>query len=221
MKSTKIIIAAATIAAIICAICLIVPKAEPPLDVDKIYEPSEETGFIAEKVIGNPEEAKLIIYEYADYACSHCADWNQIINNLIEKHDGKIAVVFRGYDLGLKNSLGFRNGTAAARAATAAQIQGYFKEMKDLLFSNQAEWFNAKETELNGLFSGYFKQASNGSGDIDKFIEDMASDSVETRLEFEQNLGKKAGLTGTPTFRINDRTIDLDKLVDTIEKRLN
>ena len=71
------------------------------------------------------------------------------------------------------------------------------------------------------LLVKYFGQASNGTGDTEKFKEDIKSDSVKARLEFEQKLGKKINLTGTPTFRINNKTIELDELVETIKTRLN
>ena len=218
MKSAKIIIGIAIVATIIGIVCLTVPKSEPSVttNVDSIFASSTETGFISEKIVGDPDAAELTIYEYADYSCPHCADWNKIVNDLMEKYDGRIALVFRSYDIGQ-----FKNSPVAARAATAAQIQGYFKEYKDLLFANQAEWVYAKATQLDGLFSGYFEKVSNDAGDLDKFKEDMTGDSVQTRLDFEQNLGKSAGLTGTPTFRINGRSIGLDKLVETIEALLS
>ena len=58
-------------------------------NVDFIQEASEETGFIGEKIVGNPSEAKVVIYEYADFGCSHCADWNRRINDLMDKHEGE------------------------------------------------------------------------------------------------------------------------------------
>ena len=183
---------------------------------DSIYPASAETGNIAEKIIGNPDEANIVVYEYADYSCSHCATWNKVINDLIEKSNGKIALVFRSYDIGLKN-----NGSAAARAATAAQIQSYFKEYKDLLFSNQAEWSHEKDkNKLDELFVQYFREVSNNSGDVDKFKNDMESDAVIKRLAFETKLGKKANLRGTPMFRINGETIELNNLVETIENTI-
>lgn len=179
---------------------------------DSIIEPSELTGNIPEKIIGNPEEAKLVVYEYADYGCSHCADWNRQMNELVKKYDGKLAIVFRGYNIG------FQNGLAAAYAATAAQIQGYWKEYKDLLFANQSEWIYAEKKDANDLFVEYFKQASNNTGDTEKFQDDMNSTSVKTRVSFEQKMGKKVGLQGTPLFRINGESVPVGDLVKTIEK---
>lgn len=198
---------------IIGIICLAALKPGPSVDdADLIYKPFAKTGDIAEKVIGDQDSAELIIYEYADFGCSHCADWNRTINDLMKKYDGKIALVFRNYNIGLKN-----NGAVAARAATAAYIQGYFKEYKDLLFANQAEWIYEDEAKLSELLSDYFKKASNGAGDVDKFMTDIWSDAVKTRLEFEQNLGKRIGVVGTPTFRVNGETVQLNELIERIE----
>ena len=212
----KILIGAAIVAVIVGIICLAVFKTEPPINADTIHDASEETGFIGEKIVGNPDEAKLTIYEYADFGCSHCAEWNRKINELINKYDGQIALVYRSYDIGQ-----FKNSPVVARAATAAQIQGYFKEYKDLLFANQTEWYYDDSEELNETLVEYFKEASNNSGDIDKFKSDMKSDAVKKRLKFEQRLGKAINLAGTPTFRIDGETISISELVKTIEKKIS
>ncbi len=211
-----IIIGALIFAAVVGIVCLANFRTDQyaNMNPDSIIEPSETTGFIGEKTVGNPDDAKIVIYEYADFGCSHCADWNRKINILIEKYDGKIALVFRSYDIGQ-----FKNSLKAASAATAAQIQGYFKEYKDLLYSNQSEWLYEDGADLTEILSNYFEEASKGAGDLDKFKEDIKSDSVRTRLKFEQNMGKKVDLAGTPTFRIDGETISLSELIDTIEKK--
>jgi protein-disulfide isomerase len=211
----KGLIISAIVAVIVGIIYLAIPKNDHPVNADSIIEASEETGMIGEKIVGNPDEAVLIIYEYADFGCSHCAEWNKKINDLLKEYDGKIALIFRSYNLGFKNS------ALSARAATAAQIQGYFKEYKDLLFTNQAEWYYEEGAKLNELFVNYFKEASNNKGDVNKFQEDMKSDAVKKRLKFEQRLGKAVNLAGTPTFRINGEAVALSDLINTIERLVN
>lgn len=212
-----IVVGALIIAAVVGVVCLANFRTDPyaNMNPDSIIEPSETTGFIGEKTVGDPDNAKIVIYEYADFGCSHCADWNREINNLIEKYDSKIALVFRSYDIGQ-----FKNSLKAASAATAAGVQGHFKEYKDLLYSNQPEWLYEDGAELNEIFSNYFEEASKGTGDLNKFKEDIKSDSVKTRLKFEQNMGKKVGLVGTPTFRIGGETISLSELEKTIEEKM-
>ena len=212
MKRILSIIAVLLLAVVGLIIIINSTGSDDGISPDSIIESSEQTGNIPEKIIGNPEEAKLVVYEYADYGCPHCADWNRQMNELVKKYDGKLAIVFRGYNIG------FQNGLAAAYAATAAQIQGYWKEYKDLLFANQSEWINAEKKDANDLFVEYFKQASNGTGDIEKFKDDMNSSSVKKRLDFEQKMGKKVNLQGTPLFRINDENVSVGDLVKTIEK---
>lgn len=182
--------------------------------VDYIRGASEGTGFIPEKVIGDPENAKVVVYEYADYGCSHCAEWNRRMNDFIKNHGDSFVLVFRAYDIG------FNNGTLASKAATAAQIQGYFKEYKDLLFSNQSEWIYAETSKVQDLFAEYFEAASSGNGDMDKFKSDLTSDAVRKRVNFEQRMGERARIKGTPTFRIDGETIELGKLIETIEQKM-
>ena len=218
------IIIGALVAAIIGVACLfgiINSSSNSTIDTaDKIYPASSETGGISENIVGSPDKASVIVYEYADFACSHCADWNKTINELMEKHDGKIALVFRSYDLGLKNELGFKNSPVAARAAVAAGMQGYFKTMKDLLFNNQTEWYYEEAGRLDEIFTRYFKEASGGAGDVNKFKEDMNSDAVHKKVNFENKMGEKINLKGTPTFRIDGEKVETAQLVETIESKI-
>lgn len=186
------------------------------LDADSINAASDLTGNIPEKIIGDPQSASVVIYEYADYACPHCGEWNRAIGKLMKQHNGEIAVVYRAYSLP-----GFKNSTAAASAATAAQIQGCFEKYKDLLFANQSEWTYASGNDLQDFLVRCFEEASDGNGDIEKFKDDMRSEDVGKRLAYEHEMGSKIGLTGTPTFRIDGETIELAVLKETIEKKLS
>ena len=90
------------------------------LNPDKIYEASEDTGGLPEKVIGDPSKAKVVLYEYADYACAHCAEWSRSLDYMVEKSNGDLAVVYRGYLLP-----GFKNNLVAASAATTFPANRY------------------------------------------------------------------------------------------------
>ncbi|MBR0242857.1 thioredoxin domain-containing protein [Candidatus Saccharibacteria bacterium] len=181
---------------------------------DTIHAASAETGNLPEKIIGDAENAKVIVYEYADYACAHCAEQNQTVKDLVEEYDGKIAVVFRSYDLKL------HNGAAAAKAATAAAIQGCWEAYKDLLFANQAEWYYATASGAEALFCDYFETASKGLGDVQKFVKDMYSDEVAKRVAFENEMGDKVKLRGTPLFRIDGDNVVVTKLAEVIEAKI-
>ena len=181
---------------------------------DSIQSASTDSGNLDEKIVGDPDTAEVVLYEYADYACSHCATWNQTINGLIEKYPGKIAVIFRGYDLG------FKNGPAAAKAATAAQAQGYWEVYKNKLFADQHKWASLSEASLEETLVDYFREVSAGQGDIEQFKADMNSEAVQKRLDYEQKLGESINLTVTPTFRIDGENIPASELVDTIREKI-
>lgn len=165
--------------------------------VDEIWE-----GEIWDNVKGDLD-APIVIYEYADYQCSHCAEINEYINKLVDDYDGKVAVVFRTYVLPYSN-----NGLMAAAAANAAAKQGYWAEMKDILFENQASWYNLSVEKFREKLGEYFMTASERKGDREKFYEDMESEEVFEKIAYDMGAGMKIGLEGTPWFIVNGEWLE-------------
>ena len=108
-------------------------------DFYSVIEPTPDNGNIGDHVKGD-KDAPVLIFEYADYQCPGCASINPRVNKAIEQLDGKMAVVYRSYLLSYH-----LNGTAAASAAEAAGLQGYWKPYADKLFAQQSEWESASE----------------------------------------------------------------------------
>lgn len=172
------------------------------INVNKIIPASEASGNLSENVNGS-SDAELVIIEYGDYQCSYCAAMNPLINQIIKDYDGKVAVVLRTYVLSYHD-----NGVQVASAANAAAMQGYWKEFKDLVFSNQDVWFYYKQDKLQSQLEDYFIEASGGKGDLEKFREDMASVAVAKKLAFDQGLGDEVEIGGTPWFFLDGEWID-------------
>lgn len=171
-------------------------------DFYSIIEPDEHNGNIGDHVKGSAD-APVIVFEYADFQCPGCASINTRVNNAIEKADGKLAVVYRNYLLSYH-----QNGTAAASAAEAAGLQGYWKEYADTLFKNQAEWEYASPSERTTFFNNYFTDITDGKGDLEKFNKDIASENVSKKISFDMGIGKRINLPGTPAFYIDGQFID-------------
>lgn len=171
-------------------------------EISVVHEPSDDNGGFGEMIDGDPD-APVKIYEYGDYQCDACAPMNPYVNEIIEEYDGKVAVVFRTMIMSYHT-----NGTAAASAALAAAKQGYWKEYKDLLYTNQYDWFYSDATQRQEQFEDYFKQVSDGKGDMDKFLADMGSSEVSKKISFDANLAKKQGVSFTPTFYVEDEFVD-------------
>ncbi|MBR3264099.1 thioredoxin domain-containing protein [Candidatus Saccharibacteria bacterium] len=172
-------------------------------DVNSVITANADNGEIADHVKGDLEKAKVIIFEYADFQCEACALHNPRVNKLVEEYDGDLAVVYRNYLLSYH-----KNGTAAASAAEAAGLQGYWKEYADKLFTNQSVWSSASGDERTQIFVNFFNAVSNGQGDEAKFKKDMTSEAVKKKLNFDSELGNRVNIEGTPTFYLNGEKID-------------
>ena len=115
-------------------------------DFNSVISATDNNGNIGDHVKGNPE-APVLIFEYADFQCPGCASINTRVNRVVEQLEGKLAVVYRNFLLSYH-----QNGTAAASAAEAAGLQGYWKEYADKLFEEQSEWEYASTSERTELF---------------------------------------------------------------------
>lgn len=171
-------------------------------DFYSVIPAGKDNGNIGDHVKGN-EEAPVLIFEYADYQCPGCASINTKVNKAIEELDGKLAVVYRSYLLPYH-----KNGTAAASAAEAAGLQGYWKPYADKLFAEQAEWEYASASDRTALFDKYFLEVTDNKGDVDKFNEDMASEAVSKKIAFDMGIGNRMNIEGTPAFYIDGQLID-------------
>ena len=165
-------------------------------NLTSIIPANDDNGGIAEHVKGDAKTAKVILYEYADYQCSACALFQSWMKELLKEYDGQLAIVYRSYPL---TSL-HPNAIAAASAAEAAGLQGYWEEMGDLLFANQAEWFYATGNKRTNYFVSYFESVSNGKGDVDQFKSDMASEAVKKKVNFDKAIAESYNLSATPSF---------------------
>jgi len=171
-----------------------------------------DTGNFDDNIKGD-RDAPVKIIEYADYQCEYCALYNPYVNKLVEKYDGKVAVIFRTFLLSYHN-----NATAAASAANAAALQGYWREYADTLFANQNDWYYAESSERLGLFVSYFNDVTEGKGDVDKFKTDMRSKEVSQKITFDMGAGQIIKLTGTPAFYINGEPVSPNQDEETFMK---
>lgn len=171
-------------------------------DFYSVIEPTKDNGKIGDHVKGDPD-APVLIFEYADYQCPGCASVNPRVNKAIEELDGKLAVVYRSFLLSYH-----QNGTAAASAAEAAGLQGYWKEYANKLFEEQSEWEYASASVRTEYFNKYFEEVTNGKGDLEKFNNDIASDAVSKKISFDMGIGKRVGVEATPAFYIDGQLIE-------------
>lgn len=167
-------------------------------DVSSIIPASELSGNFSENIKGNPK-ARVVLYEYADYQCEHCAAMNPYLNEILSEYGDQVALVFRTYIMPYHT-----HGVITAAAANAAAKQGYWADFKDVVFANQNEWFFAKESEMLDYIDKYFTTASGGKGDLEKFHQDMQSEAVKQKIAFDMGISDRANLQWTPSIFVED-----------------
>lgn len=148
--------------------------------------------------IQGPQTAKAVLIEYSDFQCPACGAFYPIVKNLEQKYGDKIAIVYRNYPLTQIH----QNAQLAAQAAEAANLQGKFWEMHDLLLDRQSSWSSAGDVKKT--FIEYAKEVKL---DEKKFTDDLDSSTVKDRVTRDITSGNAVGITGTPTFYLNGKKL--------------
>lgn len=161
--------------------------------------------------IGNPS-AKVTLVEFADYQCPACAAAHPIIKKITDEYKDQILFVYRDFPLPQHT-----NAVPAAKAAEASGAQGKYWEMYDLLYKNQNQWSESKNS--TEIFSGYAKDLGL---DADKFEDDSQSDKFTDKIQRDKNDGRNLGVSATPTFFLNGQKLvgipPYDELKNKIEQ---
>jgi Na+/H+ antiporter NhaA len=156
--------------------------------------------------VRGPVDARLTLVEYGDFECPFCARATGVGRELGERLGDDLRYVFRHLPLPDVHS----HAEQAARAAVAADRQGRFWEMHDLLFERQ------DHLELEHLF-GY---ADALELDVDQFARDIDSDEVHARVRRDAASAEASGARGTPTFFVNGRRHTGPHDADTLAREL-
>lgn len=165
----------------------------------EVQDAKKENGSIGDHVIGS-KDAKITIVEYADFQCPGCKSAAQPVKQAITKHKDDVRFIFRNFPLTNIHP----NAKAAAAAAEAAGLQGKFFEMHDLLFERSNDWGGKSATERVETFKTY---AAEIQLDVKQFEKDIESSKVLDKINYDISLGKKQGVTGTPSLYVNGEVV--------------
>jgi protein-disulfide isomerase len=168
---------------------------------------------LTQHVVGQGK-AGVTLIEYADYQCPYCQQYEPTLKQVVEKFESDIKFQYRNFPLMSQH----QNAFAAARAAEAADLQGKFWEMHDLLLQNndpsgRSGWVASNNP--NPFFEGFAKQIKL---DMDKYKQDFASSLVNDRVNADLAEGNKLGITGTPTFYLNGKKVEIPNDLAAFEK---
>jgi protein-disulfide isomerase len=155
------------------------PVLEDPVKISLDGDPSK-----------GPENARITIVEFSDFQCPFCSTAVAHANEVVRKYPKDVRLVFKQFPLDSHAQAQF-----GAEASLAAQAQGKFWQMHDLLYAGFPDL--SRKTVL-----GYAKQIGL---DVNRFTADLDSRKFKARVRSEEQEGEAAGVGGTPTFFFNGR----------------
>lgn len=184
------------------------------VDANTVIAASEKSGNIEDHVFGK-KDSKVILVEYGDYQCPGCGSVYPLLKTLSEKYEGQIAFVFRNFPLTTIHP----NARAAAAAAESAGLMGKYWEMHNLLYENQDDWKDLTSNERTDAFVGYAKTLGLNES---TFKDSLSKAQINQKISFDQALGKKLNVTGTPAIYLNGSEVKQETWAsdDTFDKAI-
>ncbi|HLQ76513.1 MAG TPA: thioredoxin domain-containing protein, partial [Terriglobia bacterium] len=147
-----------------------------------------------------PEQGQITLEEYGDYQCPACSAYFPIVEELLRGHPNQLRFEYHHFPLtGIH-----RNAMGAAIAAEAAGEQNHFWDMHRILYQRQKEWGGSADTEAQ--FAAY---AAEIGLDVNQFRQSLQSPVTQQRVEADLTRAQDAKFSGTPTFLINGKVIEL------------
>jgi Na+/H+ antiporter NhaA len=143
--------------------------------------------------IRGPTEAPVTVVEYGDFECPYCGRAEPVVRELLADF-ADVGYVWRHLPLSDVHP----NAQLAAEAAEAAANQDAFWEMHDVLLDHQ------DDLQPRDLLA-YAEQLGL---DLERFRDDLREQAGASRVEEDVDSADRSGVTGTPTFFINERRHD-------------
>ena len=138
------------------------------------------------------KNALVTIVIFDDFECPYCSRTVDLLNGLLDEYPGKLQVAFKNFPLKMHEF-----SQQAALAGLAAQKQGKFWPLHDLLFANYHHLNQKKISEL----------AQQAGLDMEQFKKDLLDPNLEQRIKTEIAEGTAIGVRGTPTLFVNGRRV--------------
>lgn len=175
------------------------------VDINALHAPPAS----GEMALG-PENAKVVVVEYASASCPHCANFFKTTFQDLEKEyidTGKIRFIFREFPHN-------QQGLAAFMLARCAPKDKYFP-MVDMFFEQQDMWLAAPLEGLQKIaqLAGFTQE----SFDACLKNEEVAKGIIAVRDKAE----KEFGVNSVPTFFINGDEIKGDTSIEEFRKRID
>lgn len=184
------------VAAIVVAV---ISSSRVNLSLDDIIQPEIDLRVRVDRnTLGDPN-APVVIEEYSDFGCSHCADFALGIKKLIEQEyieSGQVYLVFHS----VGGMLGSPATLQAAEGAYCAADQNVFWPFHDLIFANQVTLFQNRNADISGTLVQFAELLELNPDQFDTCLAERKYQNLAAQDEVDAT---QKGITGTPTFIVN------------------
>lgn len=161
------------------------PQMPPSEDMNKVYEiPEGKSPIIGKK------DAPVTIVKFTDLQCPFCARFYPPVKEAMAAYPDKVRLIIKNFPLPFHP-----NARPAAKLALAANEQGKYIEMVELLLDNGADYSDAKLQEYAKTLKINGKKLADDFKNKDAQWEEMLAE--------DEKLVGEVDVRGTPTFFIN------------------
>ena len=194
------VIIAVVLAAAIGAGVLMFRSAQPRLSGSSTPAGSPVT---TPNVASNGSNGVVLIEEYGDYQCPPCGALHPVLKSLKNEYGNRIRLDFHHYPLTAIH----KHALEASYAAAAANLQGKFWEMHNLLYENQSLW--SEVGDFRPIAINFARQLGL---DVARFTRDMDGLKVMGLVSSDSQRAEALGVNSTPTVFINGHMIPFEDL---------
>jgi RNA polymerase sigma factor (sigma-70 family) len=137
-----------------------------------------------------PADAPVTIIMFTDPSCTYCGRAYGTLDELLDEYPTKVRLVVKQFPIKAGSQL-------SAEAAYAAEAQGKFWEMHDLMYAYEDD---LSETSLHAL-------AQQAGLDMVAFADAMQSHSFTAKVTADRDAAKAVDVRGIPSFLINGQRV--------------
>jgi len=145
---------------------------------------------------------RITLVEFSDFQCPYCSKASAQIAAILKAFPNDVKLIFKQYPLD-----NHPQAMISAQAALAANQQGKFWQLHDLMFANRT--ILSRKSIL--LWADAVKL------DMKRFTADLDSEPIKKAVARDMADGDKAGVEGTPTVFIDGQRYNGDLKLDAIK----
>jgi RNA polymerase sigma factor (sigma-70 family) len=177
----------------------VIAEREPAVDLTTILRLGLDRGPSR-----GPKDAPVTVIVFTDFQCDFCGTVLGTIDDLWDEYPGQLRLVVKQFPV-------HKTAELAAEAALAADAQGKFWELHDLMLANQDD-LSEKAILDYGARAGL---------DLVKLRAALDKRTYRAALESEMAAGSEVGVKGTPCFFINGKQFTGARPIEQFRKEID